>query len=549
MKVVLIIILLLVIIGIQHFLLEVSPEKKKEEMHTRISRVPASSLLPMYLSSLFMGPLRSIVINGLWISVDKAKDERRFFLAKEMIDFITILQPRNEAVWSSLAQSIFFDVAPDERDPQKRYETWERSAILKLLEGLAINPHSPVLAHDIGFMLWFKAVPQGGTINRSFVEHFVKDTELQKKLQRDYKENKSVFEVGAEFFERSNEELNRLPDKQAVSQFHLYVTQSANDQSIRQQYYRYGVYLWFTGKNADAKYWLKLAAQKSLYIAKQHDLVHLNQYAELYEELSKIIDLPKDQFIREGGRLLKKTPHYDEQFLLGKVSEFKIEASKDLNEFNDHPEYSINISDKKEIEANIGPEADDVDYFYLGSSVEDKKLYDILVNVENLDSPVLKIALVNSESGMTVLTKEIVGKTAKQIVFKVPAIGGYQMKIESDSKSSGYKIKPVRYSYDLPSIKEIVLTARADHNEVLYLGTSTKASRLSEIAFELEMPVRSHLKIRIINDEDGKEMFSKEIKETRGELITFKPNEVGSYFLRIDSAQRTPYKIKLVSIK
>ena len=46
-----------------------------------------------------MGAFRGLVVDILWIRADQLKDQGQFFDAKQLAEWITVLQPRLASVW------------------------------------------------------------------------------------------------------------------------------------------------------------------------------------------------------------------------------------------------------------------------------------------------------------------------------------------------------------------------------------------------------------------------------------------------------------------
>ncbi|MBI3858403.1 MAG: hypothetical protein HY293_22190, partial [Planctomycetes bacterium] len=88
-------IILVLLVVVQHFGLEREPETLTEAPMKRVAGLPASEVLPTYVASLFFGAFRALAVDILWIQLRKVKEEKRWYEMKEVMEFISYVQPRN----------------------------------------------------------------------------------------------------------------------------------------------------------------------------------------------------------------------------------------------------------------------------------------------------------------------------------------------------------------------------------------------------------------------------------------------------------------------
>ena len=89
-----------------------------------------------------MGAFRGLVVDILWMRADKLKEEGQFFDAKQLADWITVLQPRFASVWDFQAWNMAYNisVAMPATQPQDRWR-WVRNGYELLRDrGIPMNP-------------------------------------------------------------------------------------------------------------------------------------------------------------------------------------------------------------------------------------------------------------------------------------------------------------------------------------------------------------------------------------------------------------------------
>ncbi len=105
-----------------------------------------------------MGAFRGLVVDILWMRADKLKNEGQFFDAKQLAEWITVLQPRFPAVWEFHAWNMAYNisVAIPETQPEQRWR-WVRNGYELLRDrGIPLNPKSIILYRQLALIFQHK---------------------------------------------------------------------------------------------------------------------------------------------------------------------------------------------------------------------------------------------------------------------------------------------------------------------------------------------------------------------------------------------------------
>ena len=77
-----------------------------------ISNEPLENAPPsLAFATVAMGAFRGLVVDVLWMRAEKLKEEGQFFDAKQLADWITILQPRLAEVWDFQAWNMAYNIS------------------------------------------------------------------------------------------------------------------------------------------------------------------------------------------------------------------------------------------------------------------------------------------------------------------------------------------------------------------------------------------------------------------------------------------------------
>jgi hypothetical protein len=105
-----------------------------------------------------LGAFRGLIVDILWIRADQLKEEGKFFDAKQLAEWITLLQPRFAAVWDFQAWNMAYNISvaiPASR-PQERWQ-WVRNGYELLRDsGIEKNPHSIALYRSLAWIFQHK---------------------------------------------------------------------------------------------------------------------------------------------------------------------------------------------------------------------------------------------------------------------------------------------------------------------------------------------------------------------------------------------------------
>ncbi len=108
------------------------------------------------------GAFRGLVVDALWIRADRLKEQGQFFDAKQLAEWITILQPRFAAVWEFQAWNMAYNISvtiPETR-PDQRWQWVKNGYELLRDQGIEKNPKSILLYRELARIFQHKI---GGT--------------------------------------------------------------------------------------------------------------------------------------------------------------------------------------------------------------------------------------------------------------------------------------------------------------------------------------------------------------------------------------------------
>ncbi len=113
---------------------------------------PTENMPPsLAFATVAMGAFRGLVVDILWMRADKLKEEGQFFDARQLAEWITVLQPRFAAVWEFHAWNMAYNisVAIPATQPEQRWR-WVRNGYELLRDkGIPLNPRSIQLYQEM----------------------------------------------------------------------------------------------------------------------------------------------------------------------------------------------------------------------------------------------------------------------------------------------------------------------------------------------------------------------------------------------------------------
>ncbi len=123
-----------------------------------------------------MGAFRGLVVDVLWMRADRLKEQGLFFDAKQLAEWITILQPRFAAVWDFHAWNMSYNISV--AIPNTQWEErwrWIRNGYELLRDkGIPLNPKSILLYRSMAWIFQHKI----GGVNDDCHRHYKRELAL-----------------------------------------------------------------------------------------------------------------------------------------------------------------------------------------------------------------------------------------------------------------------------------------------------------------------------------------------------------------------------------
>ena len=124
-----------------------------------VSNEPLENAPPsLAFATVAMGAFRGLVVDILWMRADKLKEQGQFFDAKQLAEWITILQPRFAAVWDFHAWNMAYNIsaAIPATQWQERWR-WVRNGYELLRDkGIEKNPRNIILYRALAWIFQHK---------------------------------------------------------------------------------------------------------------------------------------------------------------------------------------------------------------------------------------------------------------------------------------------------------------------------------------------------------------------------------------------------------
>lgn len=124
-----------------------------------VSNEPLENAPPsLAFATVAMGAFRGLVVDILWMRADKLKEQGQFFDAKQLAEWITILQPRFAAVWDFHAWNMAYNIsaAIPATQWQERWR-WVRNGYELLRDkGIEKNPRNIILYKALAWIFQHK---------------------------------------------------------------------------------------------------------------------------------------------------------------------------------------------------------------------------------------------------------------------------------------------------------------------------------------------------------------------------------------------------------
>jgi hypothetical protein len=124
---------------------------QRKEMKLVINEPLENAPPSLAFATVAMGAFRGLVVDVLWIRAEKLKREGQFFDAKQLAEWITILQPRFSGVWEFQAWNMAYNisVAMPATEPEQRWMWVKNGWELLRDKGIPLNPKSILLYREL----------------------------------------------------------------------------------------------------------------------------------------------------------------------------------------------------------------------------------------------------------------------------------------------------------------------------------------------------------------------------------------------------------------
>lgn len=137
----------------------VSPIQDARQEMGLVANEPLENAPPsLAFATVAMGAFRGLVVDILWMRADNLKQEGKFFDAKQLADWICLLQPRFAQVWDFQAWNMAYNisVAIPNTQPEERWRWVQNGYELLRDKGIVENPHSILLYRSLAWIFEHK---------------------------------------------------------------------------------------------------------------------------------------------------------------------------------------------------------------------------------------------------------------------------------------------------------------------------------------------------------------------------------------------------------
>ena len=104
------------------------------------------------------GAFRGLLVDALWIRAEKLKQQDQFYDAKQLAEWISVLQPRFIAVWEFLSWNMAYNISVSypATEPQERWRWVQNGYELIRDKAIPLNPKSIALYKQMAFIFQHK---------------------------------------------------------------------------------------------------------------------------------------------------------------------------------------------------------------------------------------------------------------------------------------------------------------------------------------------------------------------------------------------------------
>ncbi|MBN1127076.1 MAG: hypothetical protein JXA82_18890 [Sedimentisphaerales bacterium] len=160
-----------------------------------------------------MGAFRGLVVDVLWIRADRLKEEGLFFDAKQLAEWITVLQPRFSTVWVFHAWNMAYNISV--AVPAEQWEErwrWVRNGLELLRDrGIPMNPQSIILYRELAWIFQHKM----GALSDDCHRYYKRELALEMRRLLGQPETNEYFEQ----LSNAPQEWDRLLTNETVAAF------------------------------------------------------------------------------------------------------------------------------------------------------------------------------------------------------------------------------------------------------------------------------------------------------------------------------------------
>jgi len=140
------------------FLLQPKIHQARQDLGLVINEPDKNAPPSLAFATIAMGAFRGLVVDILWMRADRLKEEGKYFDAKQLAEWITILQPRFAKVWDFHAWNMAYNisVAIPKTQCDERWR-WVRNGYELLRDrGIETNPKDIYLYWSLGWIFQHK---------------------------------------------------------------------------------------------------------------------------------------------------------------------------------------------------------------------------------------------------------------------------------------------------------------------------------------------------------------------------------------------------------
>lgn len=107
------------------------------------------------VSNVFLGPFRNLMINFLWLRMDRLQKQGKFFEMVQLADWILRVQPENATVAQYLAWNMAYNISVTQQDYDAR-RRWIKKGLETLQTAIKYNPNDPILYREMAWIYQHK---------------------------------------------------------------------------------------------------------------------------------------------------------------------------------------------------------------------------------------------------------------------------------------------------------------------------------------------------------------------------------------------------------